>query len=441
MHAAGFAFAERTPAIAEADLRDGLEGERPHRAEQERRRDGDRGDPQPDEVREAPFRGRQREDLVGSPHQPTGESDPFGLETVEQGVGRAAVEDGLELPGEIDGVADPRIHALAAGGAVDVRRVADQKGAPLPEMLGDAMVQPIGRKPVHCADFQPQIADRPAAHVFEAKRLAACPVALDGAHEANAPFVLERKDAQKIGLVEVDVQFAVDRGARRLDVRDVEGLRIVAAGKADAERLANERPRPRMGLLDKLNSAAWRSGPRSVQSGHNITKRPPMGRMKLDKIDRLILRSLQEDGRMTNVELARRANISAPPCLRRVRALEESGVIAGYHADIDPTALGYGEMIFAQVGLSSQAEHDLRAFEDLVLSWPEVRECFMLRGEWDFMLKIVAKDGESYNRFLTTHLTTAPNVVRVKSADVIRRSKYQPGAPIPAEEESEASAA
>jgi DNA-binding Lrp family transcriptional regulator len=98
-----------------------------------------------------------------------------------------------------------------------------------------------------------------------------------------------------------------------------------------------------------------------------------MERVKLDRIDRLILRNLQEDGRMTNVELARRASISAPPCLRRVRTLEEAGVITGYHADIDPAQLGYGVMIFAQVGLSSQAEQDLKAFEALVQSWPEVR--------------------------------------------------------------------
>ena len=160
-----------------------------------------------------------------------------------------------------------------------------------------------------------------------------------------------------------------------------------------------------------------------------------MERVKLDRIDRLILRNLQEDGRMTNVELAKRASISAPPCLRRVRALEESGVITGYHADIDPGALGFGVIVFAQVGLSSQAEHDLKAFEDLVGAWPEVRECYMLRGETDFILKIVAEDGEAYNRFLTTRLTAAPNVAKVKSSDVIRRSQYRPGAPIADEDD------
>ncbi len=139
---------------------------------------------------------------------------------------------------------------------------------------------------------------------------------------------------------------------------------------------------------------------------------------------------------MTNVELAERAEISAPPCLRRVRALEEAGVIRGYHAELNPAALGFNVTVFAQVGLSSQAEHDLKAFEDLVNSWPQVRECHMLAGETDFLLKIVAKDWETYNRFLTTHLTTAPKVAHVKSALAIRRSKYQPGAPIASDEEA-----
>ncbi len=159
-----------------------------------------------------------------------------------------------------------------------------------------------------------------------------------------------------------------------------------------------------------------------------------MKHVKLDRIDLRILRELQRDGRMTNLELAKRVGISAPPCLRRVRALEESGFIRGYHADVNFEALGFGVTVFAQVGLSSQAEHDLKAFEDLIATWSEVRECYMLRGETDFILKIVAEDGEAYNRFLTTHLTTAPNVAKVKSADVIRRSKYQPGAPIPNED-------
>ena len=133
---------------------------------------------------------------------------------------------------------------------------------------------------------------------------------------------------------------------------------------------------------------------------------------------------------MTNVELARRAEISAPPCLRRVRALEEGGYIRGYHADINPEALGYGVTVFAQVGLSSQAESDLKAFEALMQSWPEVRECHMLAGETDFLLRIVAVDWDAYQRFLTTRLTAAPNVTHVKSSLAIRTCKNVPGVPI-----------
>ncbi len=158
-------------------------------------------------------------------------------------------------------------------------------------------------------------------------------------------------------------------------------------------------------------------------------------KVKLDRVDRRILADLQADGRMTNVDLARRAGISAPPCLRRVRALEEAGLIRGYHADIDAKALGYQVTVFAQVGLASQAEHDLEAFEKTVRGWPEVRECHMLAGEADFLLKIVARDWEDYQRFLTTQLTPAGNVTHVKSALSIRASKTEPGVPIAVEGE------
>ena len=135
-----------------------------------------------------------------------------------------------------------------------------------------------------------------------------------------------------------------------------------------------------------------------------------MRRTKLDRIDRRILQELQAEGRITNVELARRAGISAPPCLRRVRALEAAGIIRGYHAALAPEALGYGITVFALVGLSSQAEADLVAFEHLIAGWPEVREAHMLAGEADFLLKIVATDWDSYQRFLSAKLTSAPNV-------------------------------
>jgi len=155
-----------------------------------------------------------------------------------------------------------------------------------------------------------------------------------------------------------------------------------------------------------------------------------MRRIKLDRIDRRILRNLLADGRMTNVELARRVGISAPPCLRRVRALEQAGIIRGYHADLTPEALGFAVTVFAQVGLSRQADADLKAFERLVASWPEVREAYMLAGETDFLLKVVAPDWDSYQRFLSEKLTCAPTVSHVKSALMLHLSKSDPGIPI-----------
>ena len=155
-----------------------------------------------------------------------------------------------------------------------------------------------------------------------------------------------------------------------------------------------------------------------------------MQRVKLDKIDRRILRDLQDDGRMTNVELAERVGISAPPCLRRVRALERDGFIRGYHADVSPEKLGFSVIIFAFVGLSSQSETDLVAFEKMIENWEEVRECHMLSGETDFLLKIVAHDWDSFQQFLTGKLTPAPNVSNVKTALAFRTKKQRPGVPI-----------
>jgi DNA-binding Lrp family transcriptional regulator len=150
----------------------------------------------------------------------------------------------------------------------------------------------------------------------------------------------------------------------------------------------------------------------------------------LDSVDLEILAALQDDGRMTNVDLAARVGLTAPPCLRRVRSLEQAGVIRGYHARLDPVALGYGITVFAMVSLKSQAEQELRAFEEHIAHLPEVRECHMLNGEIDFILKIVAPDLQSFQRFLTSELTTAPNVASVKTSLTIRTSKDSPGVPI-----------
>jgi DNA-binding Lrp family transcriptional regulator len=155
-------------------------------------------------------------------------------------------------------------------------------------------------------------------------------------------------------------------------------------------------------------------------------------RVKLDAVDRRILEELRDDGRITNVELARRVGISAPPCLRRVRALEEAGFIRGYHADLNGAELGYTLTVFVWVGLHSQHESDLEAFEALARKWPMVRECHMLTGEADFILKVVARDWDRWQAFLTQQLTPAPNVASVKTAPVLRRSKLVFGVPLDA---------
>ncbi len=151
---------------------------------------------------------------------------------------------------------------------------------------------------------------------------------------------------------------------------------------------------------------------------------------RLDKTDWLILKELQANGRITNVELASRVGISAPPCLRRVRALEEEGVIDGYCALIEERKAGFDVTAFAMVGLHRQSEADLVAFEERARAWPLVRECFMLSGEIDFILKCVAADLNDFQEFVIDELTAAPNVDSVKTSLAIRRSKYQPGVPI-----------
>jgi DNA-binding Lrp family transcriptional regulator len=150
----------------------------------------------------------------------------------------------------------------------------------------------------------------------------------------------------------------------------------------------------------------------------------------LDPIDRRLLSELQEDGRVTNVELAQRVGLTPPPCLRRVRALEDAGVIRGYHAELDASKLGFAITVFALVSLKSQAEEDLRQFEAHMRTLAEVRECHMLNGEIDFILKIVSRDLQSFQEFLTSKLTPAPNVASVKTSLTIRTAKQMPGVPL-----------
>ena len=151
---------------------------------------------------------------------------------------------------------------------------------------------------------------------------------------------------------------------------------------------------------------------------------------KLDQIDISILNDLQNTGRITNVELAKRAGISAPPCLRRVNALEDQGIIASYHANLNPHMLGFTVTIFSEVALTSQNDADLRMFEEKVQTWPLVRECYMVTGGADFLLKIIAQDFDAYQHFLSTQLSTFSLVSQIKTRMVIRASKKKPGIPL-----------
>jgi DNA-binding Lrp family transcriptional regulator len=166
----------------------------------------------------------------------------------------------------------------------------------------------------------------------------------------------------------------------------------------------------------------------SVSIFRNRKQASPV-RVRLDATDWRILKELQADGRITNVALAQRVGISPPPCLRRVRALEEAGLIRGYHAALDERGLGFELTAFVMVGLHSQAEADLRAFENRVLAWPLVREAHMMSGEADYILKCLAPDLTAFQDFILKELTAAPNVASVKTALAIRRAKTEPGVP------------
>lgn len=145
--------------------------------------------------------------------------------------------------------------------------------------------------------------------------------------------------------------------------------------------------------------------------------------IKLDKIDLSILKDLQEDGRLTNVELAKRAGISAPPCLRRVKSLETEGIITSYHANLNGPALGFNLVIFAEVSLVSQNNSEIKNFEEQINSWPLIRECYLVTGGSDFLLKLIVKDFESYQEFLSTQLSSFPGVSQIKTLMVVRTAK------------------
>lgn len=144
--------------------------------------------------------------------------------------------------------------------------------------------------------------------------------------------------------------------------------------------------------------------------------------LQLDSLDWKILAELQADGSLTNVELARRVGLTPPPCLRRVRALQEAGLIQGYRAMLDPGLLGYSVVCFAFVQLASQSGADLQAFVARVASWPQVRECWTMSGDIDFVMKCVTSDLQAFQSFVND-LTTTPNVRNVRTALTLSKVK------------------
>ncbi|MBM3520071.1 MAG: Lrp/AsnC family transcriptional regulator [Alphaproteobacteria bacterium] len=152
---------------------------------------------------------------------------------------------------------------------------------------------------------------------------------------------------------------------------------------------------------------------------------------KLDATDWKILRELQRNGRITNVDLAAKVGLSPPPCLRRVQALERAGVIAGYRALLDAVRLGFEVTALAAIGLKSQAEAELKAFEQRIANWPLVREAYAVSGEADFVLKLAARSLSEMQDFIIRDLTAAPNVENVRTSLILRTAKSEPGIPIP----------
>ncbi|MEQ1943991.1 Lrp/AsnC family transcriptional regulator [Mesorhizobium sp. VNQ89] len=143
----------------------------------------------------------------------------------------------------------------------------------------------------------------------------------------------------------------------------------------------------------------------------------------LDAIDWKILRELQREGRITNVELSSRVGISAPPCLRRMKRLEETGIIRGYRAMLNAPALGFDVVAFCLIGLRHQSEAELKTFADKTRNWPIVRSAWMVSGDSDFMLHCVASDLATFQNFVIEELTSSPNVDTVRTALTIRQVK------------------
>ncbi|MBK3774710.1 winged helix-turn-helix transcriptional regulator [Azospirillum brasilense] len=155
-----------------------------------------------------------------------------------------------------------------------------------------------------------------------------------------------------------------------------------------------------------------------------------MPKIKLDRIDRKILALLQQDGRMPNNELAERVGLSPSPCLRRVKALEDAGVIARHVALVDPAAVDLPVNVFVSVSLERQVEERIDAFEAAVMALPEVMECYLMTGDADYLLRVVVPDLASYERFLKEHLTRISGVANIRSSFALKQVRYRTALPL-----------
>lgn len=155
-----------------------------------------------------------------------------------------------------------------------------------------------------------------------------------------------------------------------------------------------------------------------------------MSKMTLDAIDQRILAELQANARLSNVELAQKAGLSPSPCLRRVRAMEESGVIKGYAALVDQESVGLPVSVFVMVSLERQVENSLDVFEGRVRALAEVMECYLMTGDSDYLLRVVTRDLQAYERFLMQHLTKFPGVSSIKSSFALKQVVYRTALPV-----------
>jgi len=158
-----------------------------------------------------------------------------------------------------------------------------------------------------------------------------------------------------------------------------------------------------------------------------------MPETELDKIDQRILAALQDNARLSNVELADRVGLSPSPCLRRVRGMEESGVIKGYAALVDQESVGLPVSVFVMVSLEKQVERALENFEDRIRALPEVMECYLMTGDSDYLLRLVTRDLQAYEQFLMRHLTKFPGVNSIKSSFALKQVVYRTALPIAGE--------